>query len=117
MVKHLTTQESQVRPLSQVDPLEEEITTHSGILAWEILWTQEPGELQSTESQKSWTRLSEWTTATTQEVPLAKSNGHTGESSLSLGLLISSERQGAFVQPQPQFRTPSFRSSPTPRIS
>ena len=29
------------------DPLEEEMETHSRILAWEIPWTEEPGELQS----------------------------------------------------------------------
>ena len=29
------------------DPLEKEIATHSSILAWEILWTEEPGRLQS----------------------------------------------------------------------
>ena len=28
-------------------PLEEEMTTHSSILAWRVLWTEEPGELQS----------------------------------------------------------------------
>ena len=34
-----------VRSLSQEDPLEEEIATHSSILAWKILWTEEPGRL------------------------------------------------------------------------
>ena len=29
------------------DPLEEEMATHSGILVWEIPWTEEPGGLQS----------------------------------------------------------------------
>ena len=33
--------------------------THSSILAWEIPLTEEPGRLQSMESQKSWTRLSD----------------------------------------------------------
>ena len=37
------------------DPLEEEMATHSSILAWEIAWTEEPGELQSMGSQKSQT--------------------------------------------------------------
>ena len=31
-----------VRSLSQEDPLEEEMATHSSILAWEIPWTEEP---------------------------------------------------------------------------
>ena len=39
-------QETWVQPLSQEDPLEKEIATHSNILAWEIPWTQEPGRLQ-----------------------------------------------------------------------
>ena len=43
------TQEMQVWCLGQKDPLEWEIVTHSNILAWEILWTEESGELQSTE--------------------------------------------------------------------
>ena len=33
------------------DPLEEEMATHSSILAWRIPWTEEPGGLQSTGSQ------------------------------------------------------------------
>ena len=35
-----------------VDPLEEEMATHSSILAWRILWTEEPGGLQSMGSQR-----------------------------------------------------------------
>ena len=40
--------ETWVRSLSQEDPLEKKMTTHSGILAWEIPWTDEPGGPQST---------------------------------------------------------------------
>ena len=40
-------QEMRVPSLGQEDPLEKEIATHSGILAWKILWTEEPGGLQS----------------------------------------------------------------------
>ena len=36
-----------VPSLGQEDPLEEGMTTHSSILAWKILWTEEPGGLQS----------------------------------------------------------------------
>ena len=46
------TQEIQVRSLGQKDPLEEEMATHSNFLAWEIPWTEEPGELQSIGSQR-----------------------------------------------------------------
>ena len=47
--------ETQVPSLGQEDPLEEEMATHSSILAGKIPWTEEPGRLQSIESQKSWT--------------------------------------------------------------
>ena len=40
-----------VRPLGREDPLEEEMATYSSILAWRILWTEEPGELQFTGSR------------------------------------------------------------------
>ena len=40
-----------VRSLGQKDPLEEEMATHSSILAWKIPWTEEPGGLESTGSQ------------------------------------------------------------------
>ena len=46
------TQELQVRLLGQEDPLEKEMATHSSIFAWEILGTEEPGRLQSVESQR-----------------------------------------------------------------
>ena len=48
----LETQETQVQSLGQEDPLEEEMATHSNILAWKILWTQEPGRSWSMESQR-----------------------------------------------------------------
>ena len=44
--------------LSRKGSLEKETTTHSSVLAWEIPWTEEPGGLQSMESQKSRTQLS-----------------------------------------------------------
>ena len=44
--------ESQVWSLGQEDPLEKEMATHSSILAWRIPWTEEPGRLQSTGSQR-----------------------------------------------------------------
>ena len=46
------TRETCVRSLSQVDPLEKGMATHSSILAWRIPWTEEPDELQSTGSQR-----------------------------------------------------------------
>ena len=41
-----------VRSLGWEDPLEEEMADHSSILAWKIPWTEEPGRLQSIESQR-----------------------------------------------------------------
>ena len=45
-------QEIGVRSLAWKDPLEEEMTTHSSILAWRIPWSEEPGGLQSVGSQR-----------------------------------------------------------------
>ena len=44
---HLPTQEMQVQSLSQEDPLEKEMATHSSVLAWKIPWMEEPGGLLS----------------------------------------------------------------------
>ena len=46
------TQEMRVLSLGWDDPLEKEMATHSSILAWKIPWTEEPGGLQSTGSQR-----------------------------------------------------------------
>ena len=52
-LKHLLAmQETWVLSLGQEDPLEKEMATHSSILAWRIPWTEEPGGLQSTGSQR-----------------------------------------------------------------
>ena len=45
-------QETQVRSLGQEDALEKGMVTHPSILAWRIPWTEEPGGLQSMESQR-----------------------------------------------------------------
>ena len=45
-------QEIWVRSLGQEDPLEKEMATHCSILASRIPWTEEPGGLQSTGSQR-----------------------------------------------------------------
>ena len=45
-------QEAPVRPLGQEDPLEKEMATPSSILAWRIPWTEEPGRLQATGSER-----------------------------------------------------------------
>ena len=61
---HLPMQETWVRSLGQEDPLEEEIATHSSILAWGIPWTEEPGsyspwghkESDTTKQAPQWNR-------------------------------------------------------------
>ena len=47
-----TVQETWVRFLSQENPLGKEMATHSSILAWRILWTEESGGLQSLGTQR-----------------------------------------------------------------
>ena len=49
----LPVQGTRVQSLGQEDPPEKEMVTHSSILAWRILWTEEPGGLQSMGSQES----------------------------------------------------------------
>ena len=52
-IKHLPAiQETQVQSLGWEDPLEKEMATHPSTLAWRIPWTEEPGRLQSTGSQR-----------------------------------------------------------------
>ena len=50
-------QESQIPTLGRKDPLEEEMATHSSLLAWRNPQTEEPGGLQSVGSQKNQTLL------------------------------------------------------------
>ena len=45
-------QETWAQSLGQTDPLEEDMATHSSILAWTIAWTEEPGGPQSMRSQR-----------------------------------------------------------------
>ena len=53
LVKNLPAmQETWVRSLGQEDLLEKEMATHSSILTWRIPWTEEPGGLESMESQR-----------------------------------------------------------------
>ena len=53
MVKNLPAiQENRIRFLGREDPLEKGMATQSSILPWRIPWTEEPGWLQSMESQR-----------------------------------------------------------------
>ena len=52
-----------IRSLGQEDPLEKKMATHSSMLVWEILWTEEPGGVHAV--LKNQTQLSNYTTTTT----------------------------------------------------
>jgi len=53
MVKNLPAMpKTQIQSLAWEDPLEEEMATHSSILAGRMPWTKEPGGLQSTRLQR-----------------------------------------------------------------
>ena len=66
VIKNLPANAGESRDLGSIpgqeDPLEEEMATHSSILAWKFPWTEEPGGLQPMESQKSQTWLGNSTT-------------------------------------------------------
>ena len=52
-VKNLpAVRETQVQALDREDPLAKDVATRSSILAWTVPWTEEPGGLQSTGSQR-----------------------------------------------------------------
>ena len=61
------TLETWVRSLGWEDPLEKEMVTHSSILAWRIPWTEKPGRLQSTGSQRVG---HDWTTSLTHSLTI-----------------------------------------------
>ena len=66
-LKHLpAVQETWVRSLSQQDPLEKEMATHSSIFAWRIPWKEEPGRIQSMGSQRVG---HDWATSLTHSIP------------------------------------------------
>ena len=48
----LAMRETWVQSLGREDPLEEGMATHSNILAWETLWTEEPSGMESIGSQR-----------------------------------------------------------------
>ena len=60
VVKNLPANAGDIRDSGQEDPLEEGMSTHPSTLAWRIPWTEEPGKLQSTGSQRvghDWSNL------------------------------------------------------------
>ena len=85
-----------VRSLGQEDPLEEEMATHSSILAWRIPWTGEPGRLLSMGVTKNQTRLSNLTLS-----PIA---------------LFTHYRYSSWAHPFPQFLPPSWAFTTSPQF-
>ena len=75
----------QVPSLSQEDPLEEEMATHSSILAWKIPWTREPGGLQLMKSQRA-QQLSTYSQLTNDVVKVA--GKHRGASAIHILMSI-----------------------------
>ena len=53
VVKNLPAVQTWVQSLGQEDPLKKGTAIYSSILAWRIPWTEEPGGLQSTASQRA----------------------------------------------------------------
>ena len=74
-------QEMRVRSLGWDDPLEEEMATHSSILAWRIPWTEEPGGTQSMVLQ--WVRHN-WATDTFTGFHYMPRNGIAGSDGSSI---------------------------------
>ena len=66
-------QEMWIRSLGREDPLEKEVATHSSVLAWEIPWTEEPGELWYVRSQRIGHHLSVYTLLSFTQMSAAKS--------------------------------------------
>ena len=107
--------ETQVWSLAREDPLEKEMATHSSTLAWRIPWTEKPGRLQSTGSQ----RLGhDWATS----LHIYASFWHHGQQS-NLVECMCSWSQGLFVffswgwvlfrtQGRPRSSSPSGRYDP-----
>ena len=59
---------SSIPGLGWEDPLEEDMATHSNILAWRIPWMEKPSRLLSMGVTKSWTRLSDFTHSLTHNL-------------------------------------------------
>ena len=90
MVKNLPAMwETWVQSLSQEDPLEKAIVTHSCILSWRIPWTEEPGRLQSMGSQRV---RHNWATNTHPQRNFCKWNSREGEVAVFLSCSFQRRR-------------------------
>ena len=89
-----------VQSLNLEDPLEKEMATHSSILAWRILWTEEPGGLQSVELQKSRTGLKRLSTRTLATEQVTMALGPNGGGLVCLRVIMPMFRLGKVVHAQ-----------------
>ena len=96
-------QETQVRSLGQEDPLEKGMATHSSILAWRILWTEEPGGLHSMGSPRvghNWSNLA-YTHGTSQVVLVVKNQPVKAEDVRDMGSIRGSRKYPGRGQSNP----------------
>ena len=101
--------------LGREDPLEEEMATHSSILAWRVPWTEEPAGLQSLGLQ-SQTRQSGWAQALARTSYMALRAVVTGEakarrahiSSLSVSPKLSHGIPTCFLWPRMNHMSPTW---------
>ena len=79
----MSVQKIWLQSLGQEDPLEKGMETHSSILAWEFLWTEEPDKAVLHGVSKTWTQLSDqntmkfekhWQASSQQEREIKKQN-------------------------------------------
>ena len=83
-------EETQVQSLDQEDPPEQEMATHSNILAWEIQWTEEPGGLQSSGSRRVRTRLRMHIHTQTRTMPICLKKEPSRDLHLLCGVFVCS---------------------------
>ena len=75
------------------DPLEKEISTYSSILAWEVLWTEETGGLQSMELQRVKPKL------TTKPPPPPLFKLHCKKAKVRWGMGVDKEKSSSHLNP------------------
>ena len=99
-------QETQVQSMGRENPLEKEMTTHSSILAWKILWTEDPGGLQSIQLQRvlpgkfcGQKTLMDYSPFSCKESGMAEQTSTISQTLLSLLSLLTPQHLGHFILP------------------
>ena len=94
-------QETQVQFLCQEDPLEKEMAAHSNILAWRILWTEEPSGLYSPWGRKG--------LDTIEQLSMCKHLGKAEGLSKSISPLTECSKKSIISNPELKVSTPRLR--------